>query len=169
LQASDEILNLFKIMAVNKVYEFEAILKKGPQPGLYADFPFDCHLEFGIRNTIPVKINMEGYATEMNLRPAGMGKHWLQFKKSITNDIGKTEGDSVKIRLEKNDNPLEIKVPDYLQWLLENDGEMMKAFVKSSASVKKFWVGYIEETKNEDVKVERINNFFRYLKTHYTG
>ncbi len=169
MQASDEILNLFKIIAVNKVYEFEAILKKGPQPGLYADFPFDCRQEFGIGNSVPVKMNMEGYETEMNLRPAGKGKHWLQFRKAITDSIGKTEGDTVKIRLEKNDNPAKIKIPDYLQWLLENDEQMMKAFVKSSASVKKFWVGYIEETKNEDAKVERINNFFRYLQSHYSG
>jgi uncharacterized protein YdeI (YjbR/CyaY-like superfamily) len=105
----------------------------------------------------------------MNLRPAGKGKHWLQFKKAITDAIGKTEGDTVKINLEKNDNPAKIKIPDYLQWLLENDEQIMKAFVKSSASVKKFWVGYIEETKNEDVKVERINNFFRYLQSHYSG
>lgn len=154
---------------MNKIYEFEAILVKGPQLGLYAVFPYDCRQEFGIGNPVPVKINMEGFETEMNLRPAGKGKHWLQFRKAITDAIGKTEGDTVKIKLERNDNPSKIKVPDYLQWLLENDEQIMKAFVKSSASVKKFWVGYIEETKNEDVKVERINNFFRYLQSHYSG
>lgn len=154
---------------MSRVYEFEAILVKGPQLGLYAVFPYDCRQEFGIGNSVPVKINIEGFETEMNLRPAGQGKHWLQFRKAITDAIGKTEGDTVKIKLEKNDNPSKIKVPDYLQWLLENDEQIMKAFVKSSASVKKFWVGYIEETKNEDVKVERINNFFRYLQSHYSG
>jgi uncharacterized protein YdeI (YjbR/CyaY-like superfamily) len=154
---------------MSRVYEFEAILVKGPQLGLYAVFPYDCLQEFGMRRAIPVKINLDGYKTEMNLLPAGKGKHWLQFKKAITDAIGKMEGDAVKIKLEKNDNPAKIKIPDYLEWLLENDEQMMKAFVKSSASVKKFWVGYIEETKNEDVKVERINNFIRYLQTHYSG
>ncbi len=154
---------------MSRVYEFEAILVKGPQLGLYAVFPYDCRQEFGIGNSVPVKINMEGFETEMNLRPAGKGTHWLQFRKAITDAIGKTEGDTVKITLEKNDHPAKIKVPDYLQWLLENDSEMMKRFEKSSPSVKKFWVGYIEETKNEDVKVERINNFFRFLQTHNSG
>jgi hypothetical protein len=154
---------------MSKIFEFETVLRKGPQLGLYADFPFSCETEFGVRKNVPVKVNINGYETEMNLLPIGNRKHSLHLRKEIRDAIGKEEGDLVKIKLEKNDAPFKIQLPDYLQWLFENDPAMMKAFTKSSVSVKKFWVGYIEETNNEEVKVERINNFFRFLQSHYSG
>jgi uncharacterized protein YdeI (YjbR/CyaY-like superfamily) len=83
--------------------------------------------------------------------------------------IGKEEGDTVEITVEKDDSPKSVKVPDYLQWLLENEPETMKAFGKMPNSAKIFWVEGIEEVKNEETKVERINRFFEYLKENYSG
>ena len=38
-------------------FEYEIVLKKGPQLGAYADFPFDSQKIFGTRKAIPVKVD----------------------------------------------------------------------------------------------------------------
>ncbi len=104
---------------------------------------------------------------EMSLLPSGNGKHWLHIRKELKTAIGKDEGDTVNISLEKNNSLKSIEIPEYLQWLLENDMEMMNKFLKLPHSAKKFWIGHIEEPKNEDTKVERINRLFDYLNENY--
>ena len=149
-------------------FEFETVLKKGPQAGVYADFPFDCQQIFFFFFAIPVKIEIDKkYSGETSLLPCGNGKHWLHLKKDIRIIIGKSEGDTIKVVLEKNANPSVPAVPDYLQWLLEDDIALMKAFQKMPISARKFWLGYIEETKGEDAKVDKINRFFDFLMNHY--
>jgi hypothetical protein len=104
-----------------KKFEYETILMKGTQLGGFAEFPFESAKEFGTRKSVLVKATFDGKMYRMSLLPHGNGTHWLHLKKEICNAIGKTEGDTVHIVVEKDENPPEIKIPDYLQWLLEDD------------------------------------------------
>ncbi len=96
-------------------FEYKTILIKGAQNGVYAEFPFDSVKEFGTRKPIPVKIVIEGKEIEMSLIPCGNGKHWLHIKKELRTAIGKDEGDTVTISLEKNTLPKTVEIPEYLQ------------------------------------------------------
>lgn len=137
--------------------------------GTYAEFPFDSRKEFNTRKHVWCNINVDGRSYAMNLLPNGKGGHWLHLKKEIRDAINKKEGDEVAIELEQATRPQNIEIPDYLQWLLDNDEHMMKLFNKLHVSGKKFWIEHIEESKNENTKVDRINRFFEYLHKHYTG
>ena len=152
-----------------KKFEYRTVLVKGTQNGVFAEFPFDSFLEFGTRKPVPVRITFDGYFVQMNLLPCGNNRHWIHVRKEIRTAIGKEEGDIVEITVEKDDTPRSVIIPEYLQWLLENDSEMMKAFNKMPVSAKKFWIEGIEEIKNEETKVERINRFFEFLKQNYSG
>lgn len=146
-----------------KKYEYETILIKGTQLGVFAEFPFESAKEFGTRKAVRVKATFDGKMFRMSLLPHGNGTHWLYLKKEIRDAIGKTEGDSVHIFVEKDENLPEIIVPEYLQWLLENDAGMKKRFEKLPYSAKKFWTNYIDEPKSDDGKVSRVNHFFDFL------
>ncbi len=150
-------------------FEYRTALIKGTQNGIFAEFPFDSFVEFGTRKPIPVKVTFDNHFVQMNLLPCGNNRHWLHVRKEIRMAIGKEEGDMVEITVEKDDSPKAIVVPEYLQWLLENDNDMMKAFVKMPNSAKKFWIEGIDEIKNEETKVERINRFFEFLRQNYSG
>ena len=149
---------------MTKKFEYRTILIKGGQNGIYAEFPFDVFKEFGTRKSVRVKASFEGKYYDMSLLPKGGGKHWLHVRKEIRQLIGKEEGDSVVVTIEKDDSPRIVKIPDYLQWLLDNEPVMKSAFQKLSPFYKKYWIGTIEEVKNEEIKVERINRFFRFLR-----
>ena len=125
-------------------FEYITALIKGTQNGIFAEFPFDSFVEFGTRKPIPVKVTFDNHFVQMNLLPCGNNRHWLHVRKEIRMAIGKEEGDMVEITVEMDDSPKTIVVPEYLQWLLENDNDMMKAFVKMPNSAKKFRIEGID-------------------------
>ncbi|NOR76259.1 MAG: hypothetical protein GQ525_14020 [Draconibacterium sp.] len=56
-----------------------------------------------------------------------------------------------------------------MQWLLDDDKIVLNYFEKLPFSAKTFWIGYIEEPKNDDIKVKRINRLFEFLRENYSG
>ena len=104
---------------MTKKFEYETILIKGNQNGIFAEFPFDSAKEFGTRKPIRVEATFDGNLFFMSLLPTGKGTHWLHVKKDIRLAIGKEEGDSVKISIEKDNSPKTVQIPEYLQWLLD--------------------------------------------------
>ncbi|MCY1721332.1 DUF1905 domain-containing protein [Prolixibacteraceae bacterium Z1-6] len=152
-----------------KKFTYETVLINGPFKGVYAEFPFDSIAEFGTKKHVWWKVEVEGARYSMNLLPNGKGGHWIHLKKEILTAVGKQEGDNIKIQVERDTAPRTIKIPDYLQWLLDNDSEMANYFARMPVSAKKFWVGFIEEPKNDDIKVNRINRLFQFLIEQYAG
>lgn len=146
-----------------KKFEYKTILIKGRQNGIYAEFPFNVKQEFGTGKAVHIKATFDGRTYQMSLLPRGGGKHWIHVRKEIRNLIGKEEGDSVSVVIEKDDSERSVDIPDYLQWLFDNEPEMKKTFQKLSPFYKKYWIGTIEETKKEETKVERINRLFEFL------
>ena len=154
----------------NKKFEFEAVLVIGSFKGTYANFPFDSAKIYGTRRPIPVQATFdESEPYFMNMLPNGKGGHWLHLKKDIRDAIGKREGDAVKVTVVKDDSTKAVAIQEYLQWLLDDDTQMKKYFKKLPYSGKKFWVNFIEEPKNDDVKVDRVNRLFQFLHEHYSG
>ena len=154
---------------MSKKYDFSAVLLKGSFGGTYADFPYDSIKEFGSRKPVRVKATFDGYEYSMNLLPNGKGGHWLHLKKEIRQLIGKEEGDDVEVTIELDTTKPKIEIPEYLEWLLNEDTMMKKYFDKMPFSAKKFWIGFIEEPKNDDTKVDRINKLFDFLEKNYSG
>lgn len=145
------------------------VLTKGPFNGTYAEFPFDSEKEFGTKKHVWCKISVEGRTYSKNLLPNGQGGHWLHLKKEMLGAIGKSDGDTVYIQLEKDDTPRTIIIPDYLQCLLDNDPQSAKYFDKMTISAKIFWIDFMQEPKSDDAKVKRVNRFFEHLHEQFAG
>ena len=152
-----------------KKFKYQTTLIKGPFKGVYAEFPFNSNKEFGTKKHVWCKIKVDGKAYSMNLMPNGIGGHWLHFKKEIRDTIGKHEGDTVNIELEKDNKPRTVLIPEYLQWLLDDDPQMARWFERMPISGKKFWIQHIEEPRKDGIKVKRINRLFEFLHEHYAG
>jgi len=154
---------------MSQEYKYTTLLIKGPQNGVYAHFPYQSAKIFGTRKPVRVKASFEGKQYDLSLLPHGNGKHWLHVRKEIRTAIGKDEGDMVNICIVQDDSPKTVDIPEYLQWLLENEPEMMKAFQLLSYSNKKFWVEYIQEPKSDEAKAKRINRLFEYIIENNSG
>ncbi len=98
-----------------KKFEYKTVLILGSQNGIFIEFPFDCFVEFGSKKSIRVKVSIEGKIYDRSLMPRENGSHWIQLRKDFCLDMGKWEGDTVSVSVEKNDSPRTVVIPDYLQ------------------------------------------------------
>lgn len=84
---------------MEKVYEFEAIIKKVPDiDGAYVDIPFDVKEEFG-KGRVPVHATFDGEEYDGSLVRMKTPNHIIGIRKDIRSKIGKQPGDLVKVTL----------------------------------------------------------------------
>lgn len=86
---------------MNKIYEFEAEIKKVPDiDGAYIEIPFDVKAEFG-KGRVPVRATFDGEPYEGSIVRMGTPCHILGVRKDIRAKIGKQPGDIVKVSIEE--------------------------------------------------------------------
>jgi hypothetical protein len=88
---------------VEKVYEFEAEIKKVPDiDGAYIEIPFDVKVEFG-KGRVPVTATFDGEPYEGSLVRMKTPYHIIGIRKDIRAKIGKQPGDTIKVTLVERD------------------------------------------------------------------
>ena len=84
---------------MNKIYEFEAEIKKVPDiDGAYIEIPFDVKAEFG-KGRVPVTATFDGEIYEVSLVRMKTPCHIIGIRKDIREKIGKQPGDKIKVTI----------------------------------------------------------------------
>lgn len=85
----------------NKLYEFEAIVKKVEGiDGAYIEFPFDVRKEFN-KGRVFVDATFDGYKYQGSLVKMGTPCHIIGIKKEIRRIINKQPGDLIKVTIKE--------------------------------------------------------------------
>ena len=80
-----------------KVYEFEAVIKKVPDiDGAYVEFPYDVREEFG-KGRVKVSATFDSVSYDGSLVVMGTPCHIIGLRKDIRAKIGKQAGDTVSV------------------------------------------------------------------------
>ncbi len=88
---------------MNKLYEFEAEIKKVPDiDGAYIEIPFDVKEEFG-KGRVPVTATFDGELYEGSLVKMKTPCHIIGIRKDIRSKIGKQPGDIIKVTLRERE------------------------------------------------------------------
>lgn len=92
---------------MNKLYEFEAEIKKVPDiDGAYVEFPYDVRAEFG-KGRVKVHAIFDGEPYEGSIVNMGIKNHdgsicyIIGLRKDIRAKIGKHPGDRVKVAIKE--------------------------------------------------------------------
>ena len=150
-------------MTTNKQFKFQGEILRDLFGIGYVEFPFDVRLEFGSKKAVRIKVWFEGHPERKSLMPIGGGKHRITLSGQVREAIGKSFGDTISLVVEEDNEPRTVEVPEYLQWLLDNEPDMKKTFDRMPWSEKKFFVDYIIQASSEDTRVDRINMLFDRL------
>ena len=87
----------------NKVYEFEAEIKKVPDiDGAYIEFPYDVREEFG-KGRVKVRATFDGVVYEGSLVRMKTPNHIIGLRKDIRKQIEKTYGDIVSVTVKERE------------------------------------------------------------------
>lgn len=125
-----------------------------------ADFPVGLKKRNG---AVRVRGMIDNYAiNQFNLLPMKDGAMMLPIKAAIRKRIGKKEGDFVHVTLYLDDSLVEIPT-DILACLLDAPNAYT-FFLSLSDSNQKYYIDWIEESKKEETKAERILKMIERLE-----
>lgn len=104
---------------------------------------------------VKVKGSIDGYVFEQyHLMPMGNGHLFLPVNANIRKQIGKKEGDTVKLLLFEDNAALEI--PAELILCLEDEPKAYELFMKLSEGYQKEFISWIYAAKREETRVARM-------------
>ena len=88
----------------NKLYQFEAIIKKVPDiDGAYIEFPYDVKEEFG-KGRVFVHATFDEYPYDGSLVKMKTPGHIIGIRKEIRTKINKQPGDAIKVTIMEREN-----------------------------------------------------------------
>jgi hypothetical protein len=138
---------------VNKNY----LLEKYPGKGgwTYASIPEVLQDKTKPFGWVKVKGSIDGIEIKSyRLMPMGNGKLFLPVKAEIRKKIRKKEGDTVKVILYPDDDPIEV--PPELALCFEDEPVACKNFRGFSEGEQKAYISWIYSAKKEETKIDRI-------------
>jgi Domain of unknown function (DUF1905) len=78
---------------------FDAVIERPDGPGAYVTLPFSAVELFGVRARVPVKARFDDTVDYARSLTHYGGHHRLGVRKDIQKSLGKTQGDTVSVRL----------------------------------------------------------------------
>ena len=138
--------------------KFDATLNRPEGVGTwtYFDIPLDRMQLLGAKGQVKVKGTINGHPFRTSARPHGNGSHYIVVNKSIRDAMGVTQGDVVKVEMDRDTAPRTVEIPADFADVLGAQGEKQEAFEALSYSRKKEFVEWIESAKKEDTRRRRI-------------
>lgn len=102
-----------------------------------------------------VRGTIDGYEiSKYHLMPMGDGNLFLPVKAEIRKKIGKQEGDTVRVILYPDNEPLHV--PEEMLECLKDEPAAYKFFQKLTESEQRHYILWIYSAKKEETKVNRL-------------
>jgi hypothetical protein len=124
----------------------------------YLDIPLDLAALYGAKGQIKVCGTINGCPFRSSAMPRGDGAHYLVVNKTIRDQIGATQGDTVTVTLERDTAGRDISAPDDFQRALDMNDAARTIFVGFSPSRRKLYVEWIEAAKSSATRQRRIQS-----------
>lgn len=114
-------------------------------------------IKAGQRKSFRVKGNIDNLKIEgLALLPYGEGDFILPINQKIRKFIGKTDGDTILLRLEE-DKDFKIEMPGDLIDCLQEEEHLLDNFYAQAKSHQNYFIKWITEAKTVETRVKRIS------------
>ena len=139
---------------------FQATLARPEGVGTwtYLVIPLDLVSLYGAKGQITLRGTINGQPFRSSAMPRGDGAHYLVVNKTLRDQIGATQGDTVTVTLERDTEMRATTVPDDFQRALDGDDAANTTFTGFSPSRRKLYVEWIEAAKSGETRQRRIQS-----------
>lgn len=147
------------------IYEFDGeILNSGERgAGAFVRFPYDVIQTFGTKGQVKVACEFDGAPYRGSIVNMGTGPV-IGILKSIREEIGKQAGDTVHVKLWRDEEPREVIVPPELAAAFRANSEAKKNFDSLSYSHRREYASWIYEAKREETRRSRVDKAIEKLE-----
>jgi len=146
-------------------HEFVATLFKGGDEANASFFilvPPEVVADFGKKGQVKVKATVEGYSYRTSIAPYS-GQHYLGVRKEIREAVGKTDGDTLRITMEVDDEPRIVETPQDFAHAMESQGSVRAFFDKLSYTHQNEYVEWITGAKKDETRQRRVEKAVQML------
>lgn len=143
-----------------KKLKFKEVLKGATEKGrtAFIEIPFNIEKEWGTKNKVKVKADIDGYIHRGLLMPYGKkGIHYLGLRKDVMEEMGKYPGDVVNVTLEIDTEERIVEIPEALRKALDKNKKAKDIFDKLSYTHRKEYAAWIGDAKKEETVQRRVN------------
>lgn len=147
--------------------DFEAELKP-VRPGskaAYVQVPAALASVFGSRARVPVRITLRGHSFLASLGPRGDGDFYVVVNEKMRKTAGVSAGDTVAMRIVRDDTPREVEPPPDLTSALAGDPEAEVGWAKLPFSRRDEMVSWIGSAKRTETRERRVETAVERLRT----
>lgn len=145
---------------------FEAVIKKVEgKDGAYIEIPFDVEEVFGAKR-VKVMAHFDEAEYRGSIVRMGLPCYMIGITKEIRKKIGKEPGDTITVRVKKDEEVREIVLPEDFKKALEKDKEALKFYEGLSYSAKRKYFQWITGAKKEETRQKRMLEAILRLKDH---
>jgi hypothetical protein len=151
-----------KILAIFKMLQFKAIIKKFDKQGektgwSYIEIPekIASKIKPNYKRSYRVKGSLDNFQVERtSLLPMGDGNFIIPINATIRKALGKRKGAEIIVRLEEDKRPVEIN--ETFLACLDDEPEALDFFNSLPGSHRNYFSKWIESAKAEETKTSRI-------------
>ena len=144
-----------KTAAKSSVKRFRALVERGGGSVCAVSINFDVEKAFGQRGRVPVRGTLNGAPFRGSLFPMG-GRHFFVVNRRLREAAGVAGGETVPVRIERDDEPRVVKPPADLARALGADREAQAAWDGLSYTHRREHVEHIEGAKRPETRLRRI-------------
>ncbi len=145
------------------VIEFPAPIVDTGGGGAYVEFPFDTEELYGTQGRIPVKVLFDGVPYQGTMLRYGTEKHIIIIVKKIREAIGKQAGDIINVKVEMDDQPRVVIIPEDVKLIFEKNQGALERFNKLSYTHQKEYIDWVLDAKREATRAKRIDQMIQKL------
>jgi Bacteriocin-protection, YdeI or OmpD-Associated/Domain of unknown function (DUF1905) len=141
--------------------EFRTTVVLGGRTATGLQVPDDVVTALGAGKRPPVRVTVAGYAYRTTVAPMG-GAFWVPLAAEHREAAGVSAGEEVDVRIELDDAPREVTVPDDLAAAF--DDAARATFEGLAYSHRKEWVRWVEEAKRPETRATRVEKTVESLR-----
>lgn len=145
--------------------EFDArLIARGPKGAwVFLDFPVSASKQLGSPGRVPVWGTMNGHPFRTSAFPTGDGTHQIAVNKALQSGADAKPGDRVRVVLQVDTEPREVKPPLDLTKALAHAPEAKRNFDALSYGHRKAYVEWILGAKKPETRARRIQQALMHL------
>ena len=126
--------------------------------------PDDVVAGFGRGKRVPVLVTIDGGYSYRNTISSMRGQFLSSFNAETRAATGKGAGDEISVKLELDEEPRTVEIPEPLAVLLSAEPQLLEAWNKLSYSKQRGHVEPIVAARGEDTRTRRVEKAIKALR-----